>query len=81
MCGVGTLLLEGGGRTNGGLLRAERVHQVSLLAAPIVEGRAGPAALISADGEEVVPRQLALEGVRRREGDVLWVRYRVAAPT
>ncbi|HET6764925.1 MAG TPA: dihydrofolate reductase family protein, partial [Longimicrobiaceae bacterium] len=37
--GVRTLMLEGGGRINGGMLRAGLVDEVSLLVAPLVDGR------------------------------------------
>ncbi len=39
--GVKTLLLEGGGRVNGGLLRAGLVDELSVLVAPVVDARAG----------------------------------------
>ena len=76
--GVRTLMLEGGGGINGSLLRAGLVDEVSLLVAPVADGRMGTPALFDVDGDEVVPRRLALEAVERREDDVLWLRYRVA---
>ena len=76
--GVRTLMLEGGGKINGGMLRAGLVDEVSLLVAPVVDGRTGTPALADDDAGGVVPRGLALESVERRDGDVLWLRYRVA---
>jgi riboflavin biosynthesis pyrimidine reductase len=76
--GVRTLMLEGGGGINGSFLRAGLVDEVSLLIAPVADGRAGMASLFdvgSPDGAP--PRRLALEHVERRAGDVLWMRYRV----
>ena len=75
--GVRTLMLEGGGRINGGMLRAGLIDEVSLLLAPVADGRLGTPALF--DDDEAAPRRLVLDGVERRADDVLWLRYRVAA--
>lgn len=72
---VRTLMLEGGGRINGGMLRAGLVDEVSLLVAPVADGRIGTPALF--DDDDSTPARLALESVERREGDVVWLRYRV----
>ncbi len=78
--GVRTLMLEGGGRINGGMLRAGLVDEVSLLVAPLVDGRTGTPALFDAEAGAVALGRLALDRVERRAGDVLWLRYRVAPP-
>jgi hypothetical protein len=75
--GVRTLLLEGGGRINGGMLRAGLIDEVSLLVAPVADGRTGTATLFDVDGNDAAPRLLALESVEKRADDVLWIRYRV----
>jgi riboflavin biosynthesis pyrimidine reductase len=75
--GVRTLMLEGGGRINGTMLRAGLVDEVSLLVAPAVDGRIGTPALFDAEGD-APPRRLALAHVERRDADVLWLRYKVA---
>ena len=75
--GVCTLMLEGGGRINGAMLGAGLVDEVSLLVAPVADGRMGTPALFDFDGEGNTPRRLALDGVERRADDVLWLRYRV----
>lgn len=75
--GVRTLMLEGGGRINGGMLRAGLIDEVSVLVAPVVDGRIGTPALFDVDEEGVTPHRLALEAVERRADDVLWLRYRV----
>lgn len=77
--GVRTLMLEGGGRINGGMLRAGLIDEVSVLVAPVADGRMGTPALFDDDGDDVTPRRLALEAVERRADDVLWLRYRVEA--
>lgn len=78
--GVRTLMLEGGGRINGGMLRAGLIDEVSLLLAPVADGRMGTPALFDIDGDEdggATAYRLALEGVERRADDMLWLRYRV----
>ena len=76
--GVRTLMLEGGGRINGGMLRAGLIDEVSLLLAPVADARSGTAALFDADGDGT-PFPLVLESVDRRDDDVVWLRYRVVA--
>ncbi len=73
--GVRTLMLEGGGRINGGMLRAGLIDEVSLLLAPVADGRTGTPALFDID--DAIPHRLALESVERRADDILWLRYRV----
>jgi riboflavin biosynthesis pyrimidine reductase len=74
---VRTLMLEGGGRINGGMLRAGLIDEVSLLVAPVADARIGTPALFDDDGEDFAPRALALEAVERRADGMLWLRYRV----
>lgn len=75
--GVRTLMLEGGGRLNGGMLRAGLIDEVSLLLAPVADGRVGTPALFDVAGGEITPHRLALDTMERRADDVLWLRYRV----
>lgn len=75
--GVRTLMLEGGGKLNGGMLRAGLVDEVSVLLAPVVDGRIGTPAVFDIEGDGSTSHRLALESVERRADDVLWLRYRV----
>jgi riboflavin biosynthesis pyrimidine reductase len=75
--GVKALMLEGGGRINGGMLAAGLIDEVSVLVAPTVDGRVGTAALFDLDGDEAAPCRLALDHVEQRADGVLWLRYRV----
>ena len=75
--GVRTLMLEGGGRINGGMLRAGLVDEVSVIIAPVVDGRIGTPALFDVDDDDTPSYRLALESIERRADDVLWLRYRV----
>lgn len=74
---VRTLMLEGGGKINGSMLAAGLVDEVSVLVAPVVDGRIGEPALFDAD--RVEPRALVLDALERRAGGVVWLRYRVGA--
>jgi 2,5-diamino-6-(ribosylamino)-4(3H)-pyrimidinone 5'-phosphate reductase len=76
--GVRTLMLEGGGKINGGFLAAGLIDEVSLLLAPAVDGRIKTPALFDMD-LVASPCRLALEAVERRAGDLIWLRYRVEA--
>jgi len=75
--GVRTLMLEGGGKINGGFLRAGLIDEVSLLIAPVADGRIGTPTAFDVLGDDVAPHRVALEEIERRTGDVLWLRYRV----
>ena len=75
--GVRTLMLEGGGKINGSMLRDGLVDEVSVLVAPVADGREGTPALFDVGKEHVTPQRLELEGVEKRAGGVVWLRYRV----
>jgi 2,5-diamino-6-(ribosylamino)-4(3H)-pyrimidinone 5'-phosphate reductase len=75
--GVRTLMLEGGGRINGGMLREGLIDEVSVLIAPVADGRIGTPALFDVDGDHATPGKLLLEGVEQRADGIVWLRYRV----
>ncbi len=78
--GVRTLLLEGGGRINGTMLRDGLVDEVSLLVAPLADGALGTPSLFDViAGGTYGARRLLLEQVERRADDIVWLRYRVDA--
>jgi len=79
--GVRTLMLEGGGKINGAMLRAGLIDEVSVLVAPVADGREGTPALFDVETRAATPRRLALETVERRGDDMLWLRYRVEGVT
>jgi len=76
--GVRTLMLEGGGRVNGEMLRVGLIDEVSVLVAPLADGRAVRATLFDVADDEMKPAQFVLEQVERRADDVVWLRYTVA---
>lgn len=77
MLGVRTLMLEGGGGINGSFVQAGLIDELSLLIAPVVDGRVGTPALFDVGSESFAPWRLALESIERRADDLLWLRYRV----
>lgn len=74
---IRTLMLEGGGRINGGMLAAGLIDELSVLVSPVADGRIGTPALFDGDADQVTPRPLTLEAVERRADNFLWLRYRV----
>ncbi|MFL5562639.1 MAG: dihydrofolate reductase family protein [Gemmatimonadaceae bacterium] len=76
---VKTLMLEGGGKINGGMLRAGLIDEVSVLVSPVADGRIGTPALFDVEGDDVRPARLTLDRVETRADGVLWLRYRVEA--
>jgi len=74
-----TLMLEGGGAINGSMLRVGLVDEVSVLVAPVVDGRVCSPSVFDIEGASMLPRRLALEAVEQLADDVLWLRYRVSS--
>jgi 2,5-diamino-6-(ribosylamino)-4(3H)-pyrimidinone 5'-phosphate reductase len=74
-------MLEGGGGINGSMLRAGLVDEVSLLVAPVADGRVGTPALFDVEGADFAPRDLVLDAVERRDGGLVWLRYRATERT
>lgn len=79
--GVKRLLLEGGGVTNGVLLRAGLVDEVSLIVCPFVDGAPGAPSLFDAAREEDGQRA-PVQGLELMSSEVLtegsvWLRYRL----
>ena len=50
---------------------------MSLLVAPVADGRIGTPALLDVEGDGATTWALALLGVEQRADGVLWLRYRV----
>ena len=75
--GVKTLMLEGGGKINGALLRAGLIDELSVLVAPVVDGRIGMPSLFDLAGSDSAPVQIVLQQVERRASDIVWLRYSI----
>ena len=78
--GVRTLMLEGGGGINGSFLHAGLIDEVSILVAPVADGRVGTPTVFDVPGGRAAPARLVLEAVERRADDLLWLRYRFHRP-
>lgn len=74
---VETLMLEGGGGINGSFLKAGLIDEISLLLAPVADGRVGTPALFDVAGDPMPPKALSLLAAERRGGS-LWLRYKLA---
>jgi riboflavin biosynthesis pyrimidine reductase len=82
---IETLLLEGGGKINGSMLRAGLIDELSILVAPVADGSSGAPALF--DTLESTPGATAgvgwkLRSMERRIDNIIWLRYslRSASP-
>lgn len=74
---VKTLMLEGGGRINGLLLKQGLIDELSLLLAPVADGRVGTPALFDVDGKAIEPLGLSLQSVHRLSDGMVWLRYTI----
>lgn len=80
--GVTSLLLEGGGITNGAFLKADLIDAISLLMYPGIDGLGAIPSIFEAQGEtpEDRPaqgRSLSLQSVEALDGGIVWLRYAV----
>lgn len=79
--GIERLLIEGGGRINGSLLKAGLIDELSLLLAPAVDGVFGTPALFDFDGEEADSMGARLRLTRTAcepfDDGTVWLRYRI----
>lgn len=79
LLGAELLLLEGGGSLNGSFMRAGLIDEMSLLMAPVSDGRTGSPALF--DGPAPLSKddvmKFSLKSVARIGRDGLWVQYEV----
>jgi 2,5-diamino-6-(ribosylamino)-4(3H)-pyrimidinone 5'-phosphate reductase len=78
---IKTLLLEGGGKINGSMLRAGLIDELSLLVAPFADGSNGtPTLFDSPDADVDLPGiRWKLDSIERRSDDIIWLHY--SAPT
>ncbi|MDF9828049.1 2,5-diamino-6-(ribosylamino)-4(3H)-pyrimidinone 5'-phosphate reductase [Ereboglobus sp. PH5-10] len=77
--GIRRLLLEGGGRINGGFLAAGLIDELSLLVVPGIDGRHDIPTVF--DGMKPAKKKavpLKLKSVERLKRGTLWLRYKIA---
>jgi riboflavin biosynthesis pyrimidine reductase len=79
--GLGRLLLEGGGGSNGSFLRAGLIDEISLAICPAVDGAKGaPSIFDGTDQDASIPapiRSMTLTSCEVLEGGAVWLRYRL----
>jgi 5-amino-6-(5-phosphoribosylamino)uracil reductase len=79
--GAGTLVLQGGGRTNGTFLKAGLIDEFSILIFPGVDGLAGVPSIVEADGQPgerpAAGQALRLLGSEVLDEGMVWLRYAV----
>jgi riboflavin biosynthesis pyrimidine reductase len=76
---VKTLLLEGGGKINGAMLRAGLIDEISLLLAPIADGTKETPTLFDPLAQAVGAHpavRLTLRAVEQCADGIVWLRYR-----
>lgn len=81
---IKTLLLEGGGKINGSMLRAGLIDELSLLVAPVADGSSGAPALFDrpdSDPHDAPVVRWKLRSMERRADDIIWLRYSVNSIT
>lgn len=81
--GIERLLVEGGGRINGSMLKAGLVDELSLLLAPAVDGVIGTPALFDIEGGEEESmgsrRRLTRTACEPFDDGTVWLHYRIEA--
>jgi riboflavin biosynthesis pyrimidine reductase len=81
--GIARLLVEGGGRINGSMLKAGVVDELSLLVVPAVDGLIGTPAVFDVEGNEdtsLAPhRRLTLRTCEQLGDGTVWLRYAIDA--
>lgn len=75
--GIRKLLLEGGGTTNGGMLRAGLIDELSILVAPVADGRVGVPTAFDSGKSKASVTGLRLLSHKARPFGLVWLRYKV----
>ncbi len=73
------LMLQGGGKFNGAMLKAGLVDEISHITVPVADGGVGVSSFFDIPGEPPVraAAKLRLLSHRKLPGSVIWARYRV----
>lgn len=75
------LMLQGGGKFNGTMLKVGLVDEISHLTVPVADGGAGVASMFDIPGKAPASAaaKLRLRSHKRLPGGVIWARYRVVS--
>lgn len=77
--GVNRVAVVGGGKINGGFLKAGLIDELSVMIAPGIDGRIGQPALFDgvSDKDGYLPYHLTLKDVKPLPNGVIWASYEV----
>ncbi|WP_295731191.1 dihydrofolate reductase family protein [uncultured Limosilactobacillus sp.] len=75
--GINRLAVVGGGRINGGFLRAGLVDEISILIGPGIDGRSDQPSLFDGLPMRDTPHALKLKNVKSYDDGAVWLRYLV----
>ena len=75
------LMLQGGGKFNGAMLKAGLVDEISHLTVPVADGGAGVSSIFDIPGKASAKATATLRLLSHKQlpGGVIWARYRVVA--
>ena len=76
--GVERVAVVGGGRINAAFLTAGLLDEISMLYGPIIDARAGLAAVFDGQPYSVAPRIVKLKSVEQFDDGCVWTRYTTA---
>jgi riboflavin biosynthesis pyrimidine reductase len=75
--GIRKLLLEGGGKINGSMLKAGLIDELSLLIAPVADGTTDIATLFDSGPQSHAAAGLKMISCKPIAGGIVWLRYKV----
>ncbi len=75
--GVERLAVVGGGKINGGFLKAGLIDEMSLMIAPGIDGRSDQPSVFDGIAPDAEPVQLKLQSCKAYDSGTVWMRYHV----
>ena len=77
--GIKKVRIDGGGKVNGGFLKAGLIDEISHIVAPVADGTNEVPTVFDVENghSRRVAKKLTLKSVKKLPGGVLWIRYRV----
>jgi len=75
--GIKKILLEGGGKINGSMLKAGLIDELSLLIAPVADGTTKIATLFDSGEQRHAAARLKLISCKPVAGNMVWLRYKI----
>ncbi len=75
--GVERLAVVGGGKINGGFLKARLIDEMSLMIAPGIDGRSDQPSVFDGIAPDAEPVQLKLQSCKAYDCGTVWMRYQI----